>query len=179
MSRESKGIAEPSSGRNAMKRVLTAAALVAAMACSRQEVAEKKDAAAESAKAAVEKVQDAFDASTPTGTGPTPEEIERERRSQEWRKLQSFRAAQARQAAAQPPAASGPALTFMNDPKFAEKLSGADASTFETLPIRVPIKGDVNGPSVLKAQILLDRAGASPGDLDMIFFAEERVAAEG
>lgn len=149
-----------------MKRVLTAAVLIAAMACSKQEVAEKKDAAAENAKAAVDKVQDAFGASTPTGAGPTPEEIERERRSQEWRNLQSFRAAQARQAAAQAPAASGPALTFVSDPKFGEKLSSADPSTFETLPIRVPIKGDVNGPSVLKAQILLDRANYSVGPID-------------
>lgn len=149
-----------------MKRVVTVAVLTTMIACGREQVAERKDAAVERAKAAVDKVQDAFGASTPTGPGPTPEEIERERRSQEWRKLQSFREAQARQAAAQAPVASGPALTFVNDPKFDEKLRGTDPATFDALPVRVPIKGDVNGPSVLKAQILLDRSNYSVGPID-------------
>ncbi len=149
-----------------MKRGMLAVVLMAAIACSKQEVAEKKDAAVQSAKGAVEKVQDAFDASTPTGAGPTREEVERERFNEEWRKLQSFREAQAARAATQPPAASGPALTFVSDPKFTEKLSGIDPATVDALPIRVPVKGDVNGPSVLKAQILLDRANYSVGPID-------------
>lgn len=149
-----------------MKRILTAVALVATIACGRQEVSEKNEGFVESAKGNVDKAPEVPGISTPTGAGPTPEEIERERRSQEWRQLQSFRAAQARKAAAQAQTASGPAVTFVNDAKFGEKLSSTDPSVIETLPIRVPIKGDVNGPSVLKAQILLDRANYSVGPID-------------
>ena len=148
-----------------MKRAILIALLAAAVACSRREAAEKKDEAVESAKSAVEKVQDALDVSAPSGAGPTAEEIERERFNEEWRKLQSFREAQARRAAAQP-AAPEPSLTFVNDPKFGEKLRELEPATVETLPIRVPIKGDVSGPSVLKAQILLDRANYSVGPID-------------
>lgn len=41
-----------------------------------------------------------------------------------------------------------------------------EAAALESSPIRVPIRGDVNGPSVLKAQILLDRANYSVGPID-------------
>lgn len=132
-------------------------AVIFIAACSGEEAKEKMQAAAE-------KVEDAFDVSAPTGTGPTREEIERERFNEEWRKLQSFREAQARGVAAQ--AAAEPPLTFVHDPRFDEKLRGTDAAAVEALPIRVPIKGDVSGPSVLKAQILLDRARYSVGAID-------------
>lgn len=152
-----------------MKKALLALLLIT-IACSRQEVAEKKDQAVESAKTAVEKVQDAFDASAPTGIGPTPEEIERERFNAEWRKQKSFQEAAARrrtaqaQSAPQPPAQ--PDLVFVNDPKFGEKLKGLQPAAIATMPIRVPIKGDASGPSVLKAQVLLDRANYSVGVID-------------
>ncbi len=132
-------------------------AVIFIAACSGEEAKEKMQAAAE-------KVEDAFDVSAPTGTGPTRQEIERERFNEEWRKLQSFREAQARGVAAQ--AAAEPPLTFVHDPRFDEKLRGTDAAAVEALPIRVPIKGDVSGPSVLKAQILLDRARYSVGAID-------------
>lgn len=148
-----------------MKRAMLIAVIAATVACSRKEVAEKKDGAVASAKSAVEKVQDAFDASAPTGTGPTREEIERDRFNEEWRKLQSFREAQARGGATQP-APPEPSLTFVSDPKFGENLRQLNAATIETLPVRVPIKGDVSGPSVLKSQILLDRANYSVGPID-------------
>ena len=148
-----------------MKRAMLAAVLIAATACSRQEVAEKKDQA-------VAKVQDAFGASAPTAPGPTREEIERERFNAEWRQQKSFQEAAARRAAqaqaqrqrsAPPPA---PDLVFVSDPKFAETLKGVDPASMASMPIRVPIKGDVNGPSVLKAQVLLDRANYSVGPID-------------
>ena len=152
-----------------MKRALLAV-LLTAMACSREEVAEKKDQAVESAKTAVEKVQDAFDASAPTGAGPTPEEIERERFNEEWRKQKSFEEAAARRRAAQaqpaPQPPAQPDLVFVNDPKFGEKLRELQPAAIATMPIRVPIKGDVSGPSVLKAQVLLDRANYSVGVID-------------
>lgn len=150
-----------------MKKAMVAILLAVVLACGKQEVTEKKDAAVDSARGTVERVRDALDISTPTGAGPTREEIERERLSAEWRRLQSFREAQAQQAAADArTTAPEPSLTFISDQKFGETLHGTNPGLIETLPIRVPIKGDVNGPSVLKAQILLDRANYSVGAID-------------
>lgn len=151
-----------------MKKAMVAVLLAVVVACSKQEVTEKKDAARDRARSTAEKVQDALDISTPTGAGPAREEIERERLSAEWRQLQSFREAQARQAAANAQTTTAPelSLTFISDQKFGETLRGTNPGAIETLPIRVPIKGDVNGPSVLKAQILLDRANYSVGPID-------------
>ena len=141
-----------------MRRMIVVALAVVSFACSREQVTEKKEAV-------VGKVKDALGVSTPTGTRPTREEIERQRFDAEWRKLQSVREAQVRRAATQAAVADAK-LAFVNDPKFAEKLKGINPATIDTLPIRVPVKGDVNGPSVLKAQVLLDRAGYSVGAID-------------
>lgn len=155
-----------------MNRAMLVALLVTAVACSRQEVAEKKDQSVESARNAVGEVQDALDVSAPTGAGPTREEIERERLNQEWRQQRSFQEAAARRRAAQAqanpatPLPPAPDLAFVNDPKFDEKLKGVNPAAIAAMPIRVPIKGDVNGPSVLKAQVLLDRANYSVGPID-------------
>ena len=146
-----------------IKNVIFSSMVVALVACNRAEVAENKEQGAGRAKTAIEKVRDVF--STPTGKSPSREQLEQERFNEEWRKLQSFRNAQARRNTSQP-GASVPAVTFASDPKFAETLKGTNPATIETLPIRVPIKGDVNGPSVLKAQILLDRANYSVGPID-------------
>ena len=153
-----------------MKRNIMTTAIVVVLlaACSRERVAEKKKQAVESAKSAIEKVQDAFEVSAPNGAGPTAEEIERERFNTEWRKLRSFEEAAARRRAAQArtPAPSASDLVFVNDPKFGETLRGLQPAAIATMPIRIPIRGDVSGPSVLKAQILLDRANYSVGPID-------------
>ncbi len=46
-----------------------------------------------------------------------------------------------------------------------ENLEGIQAA-FDTARITLPLGGNVAGPSVLRAQILLDRAGFSPGQID-------------
>lgn len=124
----------------------------------------------------VNRVRDAFDVSVPAGTGPTREEIERQRFDAAWRQQKSFQEALARQreAAAQAQkrlqvaaqSSAGTNLVFVNDEKFRESLKWMEAAAIESSPIRVPIRGDVNGPSVLKAQILLDRANYSVGPID-------------
>ena len=141
------------------KRLALILVFVSLSACSRQEVVERKDRA-------VDKVQDAFGASTPVANSPTREEIERERFNEEWRKQKSFQESAEARAARTPSTAPAANLVFVADPKFAETLKGVNPAAIEAAPIRVPIKGDVNGPSVLKAQIFLDRANYSVGPID-------------
>jgi len=150
-----------------MKRMMLLALLMTAMACSRQEIEEKGNAA-DSAGTAASKAQNQSPVSAPGGIGPTRAEIERNRFNEEWRALKSFQEAAARRRAIvqrqTPSSASN--LIFVNDPEFGETLKGTNAAGIDAMPIRVPIKGDVDGPSILKAQVLLDRANFSVGPID-------------
>jgi len=59
-----------------------------------------------------------------------------------------------------------PGLTFVQEKKFSETLKGTQFAQIDTLPVHVPIDGSVNGPSVLRAQVLLDRLNYSVGIVD-------------
>ena len=110
----------------------------------------------------------------PAGRGPSREEIERERFNEAWRKLGSFR----QQGAPAPPvAAPPPPVHIINDPQFTESLDRLNDVIIVGAPVRVPIKGDVSGPSVLRAQILLDRAGFSVGAIDGRWGKNSEIAA--
>ena len=55
-------------------------------------------------------------------------------------------------------------MTFV--PNGKESFKGLDANAINSAPVVVPLKGDIAGPSVLKTQVYLDRAGFSVGALD-------------
>ncbi len=137
------------------------AAAVLAAACSKQEA---KQTAETTTQRAVERVQEAFDISTPVGK-PDPsaaQQRERERFDQRWRELQSFRIAQAARLPLQQ--ADVPKIAFVTGKK--ETFKGIDAKAINAMPVNVPIAGDVHGPSVLRAQVLLDRLHYSAGAID-------------
>lgn len=100
--------------------------------------------------------------SIPLGPSPSREELERQRLSEAWRQLPSFKPATA-PGAATARAATVPIETVEHphEPLTAESLRDLDA-----VPYRVPIRGDVHGPSVVRVQVLLDRANFSAGSID-------------
>jgi len=138
-------------------------------ACSRETARETKERATDATAKVAEKVQDAFDISTPIGKPEPPDaaqQRERERFDAKWRELQSFRAQQAvkaQQMAAQQ-AAQAPKINFVTGKK--ETFKGLDTAAINAAPVNVPITGDMKGPSVLRTQVLLDRAHYAVGVID-------------
>ena len=166
-----------------MKKRFLVLVLVALAGCSREQTQQVKEKAAN----VKERVADAFYVETPierkqVSAAQTAQEREKERFDQQWRDLQSFRAQQAVQAAAQQQAAQQAAqqqaaaqqaaaavalnVQFVSRGKGKETFRGLDADAINAAPVMVPINGDVSGPSVLKAQVYLDRNHFSVGALD-------------
>lgn len=155
-------------------RHYAAAILLIVAACSPKEA---KDAASDAAgKVAdatsnvVENVQEKLDIAAPVGPRPSREEMERERFNEQWQKLESFRkAAASRQAQGQQPIAAGaggPVFQLVQGADFGETMKGVSPAAIDRAPVRVPIRGDVEGPSVLRTQVLLDRNNFSVGAID-------------
>jgi lipoprotein-anchoring transpeptidase ErfK/SrfK len=152
------------------KSFIAATMVLVAAACSRETAKEKVQ---QTATKVAKKVTDAADdISAPWSRNKeavSQQQREKERFDQRWRELQSFRAqqqaaAQAAQAAAQQAAASEPKINFVSGQK--EKFKGLDANAINAAPVNVPISGDVRGPSVLKAQVYLDRNHFAVGAID-------------
>src|SRR5262249_17576243 len=130
-----------------------AAMLILAAACTKEEATRKTEKAAAKVVATV---QDVFEASAPMGKPDARDaaqqrERERERFDQQWRALQSFRAAQEAAAAAlraAQQAVAGPQINFVTGKK--ETFKGLDVNAINGAPVNVPISGDVKGPSVLR-----------------------------
>jgi lipoprotein-anchoring transpeptidase ErfK/SrfK len=83
------------------------------------------------------------------GSEPTPEELERGRMDASWESVVQVDT-------------TGRGVPINNPEKF-EQISAREVNTG---PVFLPLSGDVSGPSVLRAQILLDRAFFSPGIID-------------
>ncbi|HEV2718472.1 MAG TPA: L,D-transpeptidase [Thermoanaerobaculia bacterium] len=149
------------------KSFIAAAMVLVAAACTRETARETK----QEVKTVAKKVAD--DVATPFGRrndAVNQQEREKERFDQQWRALQSFQAQQAAAAAAQQAAAQQAKaaeeakINFVSGQK--EKFKGLDANAINAAPVNVPITGDIRGPSVLKAQVFLDRNHFSVGALD-------------
>ncbi len=112
----------------------------------------------------------ADDISAPMGKADDAAAREKQRFDQQWRQLQSFRAQQAEaqreQKASAAAAAAQPPANFRFVTGVKEKLKGLDPDAINNAPINVPITGDVVGPSVLRAQVYLDRIHYSVGAID-------------
>jgi lipoprotein-anchoring transpeptidase ErfK/SrfK len=152
-----------------MKRILVLAAIaVVVLGCNQEKRAETKEKVASAASKVADKVQDAFDPSTPIGKADPNEAKAREQQrfDQQWRQLQSFRNQQAaqQQQQAQQAAAVAANIQFVSGQK--QTFKNADLNAINGAPVSVPISGDVRGPSVLKAQVFLDRVNYSVGSID-------------
>jgi len=84
------------------KQILAIAALlIVAAGCSKQEAKQAQEKAATAVANAANKVEDAIDVAVPINGKDDPALRERERFNEEWRQLESLRAAQAEKARAQ------------------------------------------------------------------------------
>lgn len=108
------------------------------------------------------------------------DEIARQRRDRSWRDMLSFRSeGQPAGTPAAPAAGETPVdVRFRRAPATPEGSSsqspGSGGESLESVnwqrvdeaPVMVPLRGDISGPSVLKAQVLLDRVNYGPGVID-------------
>jgi len=147
------------------KKLALAALLAVAFGCSREQAHQTKETVKE-------KVQNVFEVAVPAKGTDDATKREQERFDEQWRQLQSFRAQQQAQLAQQQQqqqqqAAQEQPLQFVaRTKKSKETFKDLDANAVNAAPVMVPITGDVGGPSVLKAQVFLDRLHFSVGALD-------------
>ncbi|HSP13170.1 MAG TPA: L,D-transpeptidase [Thermoanaerobaculia bacterium] len=144
-------------------------AILLAAACSKQEAQQKTSNAVDKVTTKVQNLVD--DVSAPMGKPENAADRESERFDARWRQLESFRAQQAAQLAAQQQqqaaaAAAAPPANFVFVSNKKESFKGLDANAINNAPVAVPITGDVRGPSVLRAQVYLDRLHFSVGSID-------------
>jgi lipoprotein-anchoring transpeptidase ErfK/SrfK len=152
-----------------MKRTLLAILVVTvAAACSKEVVKQKTATVAAKVKSAAD------DITAPFGGKPDdPKAREQERFDQRWRDLQSFRAAQQQRqrqtaAPAQPAAVpeTPPPANFQFVSNVKQSFKGLDEKGINDASVLTPITGDMRGPSVLRAQVYLDRIHFSVGSID-------------
>ena len=146
------------------RKWIIAFAMVVLAACT-------KEVVKQTSTNTVKKVSDALEVNANYNNKPDDRAgREKERFDAQWRQLQYFREQQAEKAAAiqqqqQQQAAAQPAdFHFANGVK--ENWKVVDPNAINSAPVAVPLSGDVKGPSVLRAQVYLDRIHYSVGSLD-------------
>ncbi len=156
-----------------MKRTLLAILVLAVAAgCSRETLKQNTATVKAKVTSAANDITAPFD-----GKPDDPNVREQERFDQRWRDLQSFRAAQqqaqqqaATQTAAPVEKAAAPLAPAPAGFKFVtgvkQSFKGLNAKGINDAPVLTPLSGDMRGPSVLRAQVYLDRLGFSVGSID-------------
>jgi lipoprotein-anchoring transpeptidase ErfK/SrfK len=147
------------------RKLIVALTLVVLVACT-------KEVVQQNTTKAVKKVSDALEVNANYNNQPDDRAArEKQRFDAQWRQLQYFREQQAQKAAIeqqqqqQQQAAAVPAnFKFTTGAK--EDWKVVDANAINNAPVNAPISGDVKGPSVLRAQVYLDRIHFSVGSLD-------------
>lgn len=151
-----------------MNRRTIAGAVILFAAC--QQAHEAKESAKGTVQSVASKVSNAVEAVTTPNYAPERPAAPRDqqRLDQKWRELQSFRAKQEiqRQQQAQQQLQQQQQLQIQFVQKQKQSFKGLDANAINSLPVSIPITGDIAGPSVLKAQVYLDRAHFSVGAID-------------
>lgn len=149
-----------------MKRTLVVLTLAVAIGCSKEVVQERTDVVAQKVKGAADDITAPFGGrrSQPDDTAAR----EKARFDQQWRHLQSFRPQQQARpttaVAVAPPAPPPAGFTFVT--KVKQSFKGLDPKGINAAPVLTPITGDLRGPSVLRAQVYLDRIHFSAGSID-------------
>ena len=151
--------------------MVLAATLLLVGACSK---AGQESTITHAKKVVVSKVKNALYVESPLGTKDDPRLREQQRFNAEWLRLRSVQDAARQRAAAeaaaqrQKAAEASASMQFVaaTDKAFGESLAKLDPSSVDSSPVHVPIRGDVGGPSVLRAQVLLDRSNYSVGAID-------------
>ena len=155
-----------------MCRKVFVAVLVVALAACTKETTETAKNVKESTKQAVKNVSDALEVDADYSNKPDDRSVrEKQRFDAQWRQLQYFREQQAQKAAIQQQQqqqqqqAAVPAnFKFTTGAK--ENWKVVDPNAINNAPVNAPVTGDVKGPSVLRAQVYLDRIHFSVGSLD-------------
>jgi lipoprotein-anchoring transpeptidase ErfK/SrfK len=145
------------------RTTILATVLLCAIACTKQEAKQAQQQAKEKARAVADKVSDIVDIAVPfKGQEDDKGAREQERFDEKWRGLEVFR--NVRPAPPMGPVKPKVQVTFVANAK--ESLKKMTPEMINSAPVSVPIKGDVNGPSVLKTQVYLDRLDYSVGVID-------------
>ena len=139
-----------------MKQLMASVALAAAvLACDHR------------VETATKGVANPDEAAVPSGKPEDARSRVQQRFNLAWRQLQSFRVQQAAQRTAQQPGtepAPPQPLQFVTGKK--ESFKHLDINAINSAPVNIPITGEEKGPSVLKAQVYLDRVHFSVGAID-------------
>jgi lipoprotein-anchoring transpeptidase ErfK/SrfK len=153
-------------GRIVRTNRIAAVILLMAVGCSRQETKTAVVNAKASTKKVVHRVTDAI--TTPYDNKKDDAAArEKERFDSQYRQLESFRQQQqAQQAAAAAAEAAKPPATFRFVTGQKESFKNLDVNAINSAPVNVPLTGDVKGPSVLRAQVYLDRIHYSVATVD-------------
>jgi lipoprotein-anchoring transpeptidase ErfK/SrfK len=131
-------------------RPLLVALLALTAACGEREVEEAREQTQKTVdntrKAVARAVAVVWD---PSEKAPTREELERGRMDSEWQQVVQL-----------------DSVTTADSARSPERWEQISARAVNEGPVRLPVHGDVAGPTVFRVQVLLDRALFSPGMID-------------